>query len=63
MRYRLQMAGIIGVGLLSILAVLFGYLRINHATRGLYNRRLQTISILIVIAIISTIYFAFVSLV
>jgi len=63
MRYRLLLAGLCGAGLLGLLAVLFGYLRINHATRGFYNRRLQTISIMIMIAIISTIYFAFRSLV
>lgn len=62
-RSRLLLAGICGAGLLGLLAVLFGYLRINHATRGFYNRRLQTISIMITIAIISAIYFAFRSLV
>lgn len=63
MRYRLLLAGLCGAGMLGLLAVLFGYLRINHATRGFYNRRLQTISIMIMIAIISAIYFAFRSLV
>lgn len=63
MRYRLLLAGLCAAGLLGLLVVLFGYLRINHATRGFYNRRLQTISIMILIAIISTIYFAFRSLV
>ncbi len=61
-RSRILLAGLFGAGLLAILAVLFGYLRINHATRGFYDRRLQTISIMIFMAIIIAVYFASLSL-
>ena len=40
-RKRLVSTGVAGGAVLSILAILFGYLRLNHATRGFYSRRLQ----------------------
>ncbi len=40
-RRRLILAGISGFGTVSLLSVLFVYLRLNHATRGFYSRRLQ----------------------
>lgn len=53
--YRLRMTGLFGSGTLALLVVLFGYLRIEQATRGLYNRRLQTIGILLAAAIVGAI--------
>ena len=61
-RRRLCVAGLLGAGLLGTLGVLFGYLRIDHATRGFYNRRLQTVTIVIIIAIVAAICFAYLSL-
>ena len=40
-RQRVVSTGIVGGGLLCFLGVIFGYLRLNHATRGFYSRRLQ----------------------
>ena len=54
--FRLRMTGLFGSGTLALLVVLFGYLRIEHATRGLYNRRLQTIGILLAAAIVGAIW-------
>jgi hypothetical protein len=59
---RLKFAGLLGAGLIGILGVLFGYLRIDHATRGFYNRRLQTVTIVVIIAIVAAICFACLSL-
>lgn len=53
---RLRIAGLIGAGVLGILSVVFGCLRIDLATRGFYSRRLQTISALLLAAIILVIY-------
>ncbi len=53
--YRLRMTGLFGSGTLALLVVLFGYLRIEQATRGFYNRRLQTIGILLAAAIVGAI--------
>ncbi len=53
-RVRLISTGIAGGGVLSLLMVLFGYFRLNHATRGFYSRRLQlgaaSLAILIALA-------------
>ena len=51
-RQTLVALGIGGIGLLSILLVLFGYLRLNHATRGFYSRRLQMGAMVIVILVL-----------
>lgn len=40
-RKRLIHTGIGSLGVVSLLSVLFVYLRLNHATRGFYSRRLQ----------------------
>jgi hypothetical protein len=53
-RRRLIHAGIAGLGTVSLLSVLFIYLRLNHATRGFYSRRLQVgasvIALIVVLA-------------
>ncbi len=49
--HRLRLTGLFGSGTLALLFVLFGYLRIEQATRGFYNRRLQTIGILLAVLI------------
>lgn len=51
-RARLRIAGVSGIGLLALLAVLVSYLKIDHATRGFYSRRLQTIGMLLAIGIL-----------
>ena len=38
---KLILTGVVGLALLSLLGIAFGYLRLNHATRGFYSRRLQ----------------------
>lgn len=43
---RLQWAGLVAIMGLSWLATVYSYLRLDHATRHFYSRRLQTMAIL-----------------
>ncbi len=56
-RNRIVTAGVFGGALLGFLSVLFGYLKLNHLTRGFYSGRLQTLSIACVILILGLCYF------
>lgn len=47
--------GLFGVGLLSVLAAMYSYLKLDHATRGFYTKRLQTLLILIMAIVVGTI--------
>ena len=50
-RNRLVSTALIGGMLLGLMGVLFSYLRLEHATRGFYSGRLQTLAIALAIAI------------
>jgi hypothetical protein len=58
---RLLLTGTLVVVLLGQLAVLFGYLRINHATRGFYSGRLQSFSAVASVAVIAAGYLFYVT--
>ena len=53
---RLIKSGLIGGSLLGLLAVAFGYFKMENATRGFYSRRLQTVSFLIAAAVVIVAY-------
>ena len=57
-RRRLVKGGLVGGFVLTLLTVMFGYLKMETATRGFYSRRLQTASIAIAIALLTALYFA-----
>lgn len=48
---RLLQAGLVFVGALSFVGVLFGYLRLDTATKGHYTRRLQFMTAMAILAI------------
>ncbi len=52
LRNRLVTAALIGGMFLGWMGVLFAYLRLDHATRGFYSGRLQTLAAVISIAIL-----------
>lgn len=54
---RLLLTGTLVVVLLGQLSVLFGYLKINHATRGFYGGRLQSFSAVASVVVIAAGYF------
>ena len=58
-RRRLIHTGIGGFGVVSLLSVLFVYLRLNHATRGFYSRRLQVgasvVALIVLLAVVGLI--------
>lgn len=57
MRDRLVCFGVFGVTFLALMGVLFGYLRLDHATRGFHSGRLQMLAAFISILILATCYF------
>lgn len=61
-QFRLFVAALVAAGMIGMIGTLFCYLRIDHATRGIYSRRLQTVCILLAISILVAIGFAFVKL-
>lgn len=56
-RDRLVAIGLVGGTFLALLAVLFGYLRLDHATRGFYSGRLQLLAGISAVAILAVCYF------
>ena len=50
---RLVGGGLIGASVLAMLAVIFGYLKMETATRGFYSRRLQTAMVMFVILVLA----------
>ena len=56
---RLLMTGAMVIVLLGQLSVLFGYLKINHATRGFYSGRLQSFSVVASAAVFAIGYLFF----
>lgn len=50
---RLASSGLIGAGLLGLLAVAYGFLKADTATRGFYTGRLQLLSLAVVAAMIA----------
>ena len=56
-RDRLVGFGVVTGAILALLAVLFAYLRMDHATRGFHSGRLQMLAILISIMILVACYF------
>jgi hypothetical protein len=46
LRDRLIGLGLASIGLIGSIGVLFGYLRLNHATRGLHSKRLGFLAVL-----------------
>ena len=59
---RLEFVGLVGVTFLMLLAVLFGYLRLDHATRGFYSGKLQTVAVILTAAILATSFYIYVQL-
>ena len=57
MRNRLVGFGVLGGAGLALLGVLFGYLRLDHATRGFHSGRLQLLAAFFAILILATCYF------
>jgi hypothetical protein len=57
LRDRLAYSGLMAISLCGSLFVLFGYLRLNHATRGFYAGRLQLASALLIGALASLVVF------
>ncbi len=55
-RDRLVGFGACGVAFLALMGVLFGYLRLDHATRGFHSGRLQMLSAFLAILILVTCY-------
>jgi len=53
---RLVRSGLIGGSILTLLAIAFGYLKMETATRGFYSRRLQTVSVVAAAAILALFY-------
>ena len=56
---RLLMTAALVIVLLGQLSVLFGYLKINHATRGFYSGRLQSFSVVASAAVFAVGYLFF----
>lgn len=56
-RDRLVAIGLVGGTLLALLGVLFGYLRLDHATRGFYCARLQMLAGICSALILGACYF------
>ncbi|QDU25543.1 hypothetical protein ETAA8_06120 [Anatilimnocola aggregata] len=52
--YRLAETGIVGGGVLLVLATIFGYFRLDNATRGYYTSRLQFMAAAAILAIVGT---------
>ena len=50
---RMKLIGGFGVTLVSLLFVALAYFRLNHATRGIYSRRLLTFALVVSIAILA----------
>lgn len=59
---RLKLLGISGLGLFGLMATLFCYLRLNHATRGFYSRRLQAGAALAAVVIVAIWYLLWLAL-
>ncbi len=53
---RLIRSGLVGGSIFALLAIVFGYLKMETATRGFYSRRLQTASLLIAAIVVATFY-------
>ena len=56
-RDRMVAIGLIGGTLLALLGVAFGYLRLDHATRGFYCGRLQMLAVACSVSILAFGYF------
>lgn len=56
-RDRIVAIGLIGGTLLALLGVVFGYLRLDHATRGFYCGRLQMLALACSVLILAVGYF------
>lgn len=50
---RLVRCGLVGGSILALLAIAFGYLKMETATRGFYSRRLQTVTVLGILSIMA----------
>ena len=57
----IKVAVLVGV-VIALLAVLFGYLRLDHATRGFYSGKLQTLAAIEVLLILGLAYYLYVQL-
>ena len=53
---RLIKGGLVGGSVLALLAVAFGYLKMETATRGFYSRRLQTVSLVVATTLLLLFY-------
>ena len=52
--YRLAQTGLVTGGVLLLLATVFGYFRLDNATRGYYTGRLQFMAAAAILAIVAT---------
>jgi hypothetical protein len=52
--YRLAETGLISGGVLLVLATIFGYFRLDNATRGYYTSRLQFMAAAAILAIVAS---------
>ncbi len=62
-RDRLLFTGLLAIGLMGLLGLIFGYLRVDHATRGFYTGRIQMISLGIGLVMVSLLCLAYFRLV
>ncbi len=62
-RQRLIMVAIVAGVVISLLAVLFGYLRLDHATRGFYSGKLQMVAVVEVLLILGLAFYLYVQLI
>lgn len=53
---RLVRSGLIGGSIFTLLAIAFGYLKMETATRGFYSRRLQTVSVFVAVISLAIFY-------
>ena len=59
LRVRLLSALLAGIGVLGLLGIFYCYLKLDHATRGMYSRRLQTLCIFLGMLIVVGISMAY----
>ncbi|MFK7767362.1 MAG: hypothetical protein AB8B55_09085 [Mariniblastus sp.] len=59
---RLVSVALAGGLLLGLLGIIFMYLRLDHATRGFYSGRLQTLAIVVAVVLLAATYFLWIQL-
>lgn len=49
---RMTLVGTACFGVIGTILILFGYFRLNHATRGFYSGRLQTLALVMIVILL-----------